>query len=73
MLEQNAPLQCSHYPLTACMYQRFQWMVGYAGDNIRVPREFVKWGGRANVINVGLLLFLCVYNEVERYQQLQRQ
>lgn len=48
-------------------------MVGYAGDNIRVPREFVKWGGRANVVNVGLLLFLCVYNDVERYQQLQRQ
>ena len=36
-------------------------MVGYAGDNIRVAREFVKWGRRANVINVGLLL-LCVYD-----------
>lgn len=54
------------------MYQRFQWMVGYAGDNIRVAREFMKWEGRANVINVGLLLS-CVYDEVERYQQSQRQ
>lgn len=66
MLEQN-----SVFPLilllAACMYQRFQWMVGDAGDNIRVAREFVKWGGRANVINVGLLLS-CVYDEVERYQ-----
>ena len=47
-------------------------MVGDTGDNIRVAREFVKWGGRANVINVGLLLS-CVYDEVERYQQSKRQ
>ena len=37
-------------------------MVSYAGDNIRVTSEFVKWRGRANVINVGLSL-LCVYDE----------
>ena len=50
-------------------YQGFQWMVSCAGDNIRVTSEFVKWGGRANVINVGLSL-LCVYDkrEAERYQ-----
>jgi len=29
-------------------------VVGYTGDHVRMASEFVKWGGAANVINVGL-------------------
>lgn len=53
---------CPITPTRSYTYQRFQWVVSYAGDNIRVTSEFVKWRGRANVINVGLSL-LCVYDE----------
>ena len=46
-------------------YHRFQWVVCYTSDNVGMPSEFVKWGGAANVINVGLYTHVHVWETIE--------